>query len=81
MKNEERKALKDFENTVFDQDDMQEFINTHKSYCHYVAIDAHVEYVYLLLDDFNDSHSSDQNRFMNKIYENRDLIPDKFSFE
>jgi hypothetical protein len=74
MSEEEKKALTDFEETVFDRDDMQEFINLHKSYCRMVAIDAHVKYLYLLLDDFSDAPTDDQNRFMNKLYENRDLM-------
>lgn len=74
MKDEERTALKDFEDTVFDRDDMQGFINLHRHYCHYVAVDAHVTYIYLLLNDFNEASSDDQNRFMDKLYENRDLM-------
>ncbi|GEK06641.1 hypothetical protein [Schleiferilactobacillus harbinensis] len=74
MNEEERKALKDFEDTVFDRDDMQQFVNTHRSYCHYVAIDAHVKYVYLLLNDFANAPVDDKNRFLNKIYENHDLM-------
>lgn len=74
MKDEEKAALKDFEDTVFDKDDMQEFINCHRSYCHYVAVDAHVKYIYLLLNDFNEALDDDRNRFLNKLYENRDLM-------
>lgn len=77
MKDEERTALKDFEDTVFDRNDMQEFVNLHRHYCHYVAIDAHVKYLYLLLHDFNEAPSDDVDRFMNKLYENLDLMEDK----
>lgn len=75
MKDEETVALKDFDDwcqtpTI----DLQEFINLHRSYCRYVAVDAHVQCMYLLLDDFYDAPSDDQNKFLNKLYENRDLM-------
>lgn len=54
--------------------DLQEFINIHKSYCRYVAVDSHVAYVYLLLHDFYDAPSDDQCKFLNKMYENMDLM-------
>lgn len=74
---EEKTALKDFEDTVFDRDDMQQFVNLHRHYCHYIAIDAHVKYVYLLLNDFNEAPNDDRNRFLNKLYENHNLMEDK----
>lgn len=74
MKDEERKALQDFDDTVFDQDDMQEFINTHKSYCRTVAILSKVKYLSLLLDSYYDATTDDQCKFLNTLYENRDLM-------
>ena len=74
MKDEEIKALQDFDDTVFDQDDMKEYINLHKYYCRTVAVLANVRYLSLLLDDYNDADKDDQKRFMNKLYETRDLM-------
>ena len=74
MKDEEIKALQDFDDTVFDQDDMKEYINLHKNYCRTVAVLANVRYLSLLLDDYNDADKDDQKRFMNKLYETRDLM-------
>jgi hypothetical protein len=75
MKNDEIEALSDFDDwTQNPTVDMQEFINVHKGYCRYVAIDSHVTYLYLLLHDFYDATSDDQCKFLNKMYENRDLM-------
>lgn len=74
MNDEETAALKDFDDWTHDPvSDMQEFINTHRSYCRMVALQAHVHCLYLLLDDFYDSPIDDQNVFLNQLYENRDL--------
>lgn len=78
MKDEERKALKDFDKLTRDSNgDMQEYINCHRSYCRTVAILASVRYLSLLLNSYYDADKDDQKRFMNKLFENRDLMEDK----
>lgn len=75
MDNEETAALKDFDRLVHDPNgDMQEFVNTHKSYCRTVAILSHVKYLSLLLDNYYDTPRDDMYRFMNQLYQNRDLM-------
>lgn len=75
MKNDERKALTDFAEWTQDTtSDMQKYVNLHRHYCRMTAIDAHVKYLYLLLHDFNDASPDDQFKFMDKMYENRDLM-------
>jgi hypothetical protein len=82
MDNEEIKALADFDKLAHDpHGDMQEFINLNRSYCRTVAILSHVKYLSLLLDNYYDVPNDDKFKFLHKMYENRDLIPDKFSFE
>lgn len=75
MDNEETAALKDFDRLVHDPNgDMQEFVNTHKSYCRTVAILSHVKYLSLLLDNYYDVPNDDKYKFLDKMYENRDLM-------
>jgi hypothetical protein len=75
MKNDEKKALQDFEDwTQNPTIDMQEFINVHKSYCRTVAILSNVKYLSLLLDSYYDADADDQKKFLNKLYETKDLM-------
>lgn len=75
MNDEAGKALKDFDELVNGGNgSMQEFINTHRYYCRMVAIEAKAKYLSLLLDDYYCSDTDDQKKFLNKMYENRDLM-------
>lgn len=75
MKDDEEAALKDFGKLTHDPNgDMQEFVNTHKSYCRTVAINAHVKCLYLLMDNYYDAPNDDKYRFLNQLYQNRDLM-------
>ena len=75
MKNDEEAALKDFDRLTRDKNgDMQEYINTHRSYCRTVAILSHVKYLYLLLNNYYDVPNGDKFKFLDKMYENRDLM-------
>lgn len=75
MKNEEKEALKDFDRLTRDKNgDMQEFVNCHKSYCRTVGILSHVKYLSLLLDNYYDVPEDDKYKFLDKLFENRDLM-------
>ena len=75
MDNDEIKALKDFDKLTCDSNgDMQEYINCHKSYCRTVAILSNVKYLSLLLDNYYDVPEDDKYKFLDKLYENRDLM-------
>lgn len=78
MKNDEEAALSDFDRLTRDKNgDMREFINTHRYYCRTVAIEAGVHCLYLLLDSYYDAPVDDMHKFLNKLYENRDLMEDR----
>lgn len=76
MNNGADKALEDFDELVNGggSGSIQEFINTHRYYCRMVAMQAKVKYLSLLLGDYYCSDTDDQKKFLNKLYENRDLI-------
>ena len=75
MDNDEIKALKDFDRLVNDSNgDMQSYINCHRSYCRTVAILSHVKYVSLLLNNYYDVPEDDKYKFLDKLFENRDLM-------
>ncbi|WP_063515660.1 hypothetical protein [Schleiferilactobacillus harbinensis] len=75
MDNDELKALKDFDRLVHDPNgDMQEFINLHRNYCRTVEILANVRYLYLLLNNYYDVPNDDKYKFLDKLFENRDLM-------
>ncbi|MFT9040164.1 hypothetical protein [Schleiferilactobacillus harbinensis] len=74
MNEEERKALKDFDELTHEPNgSMQEYINLHRYYCRKVAIEAQVKCLNLLIDNYYDSPRDDMYRFLDKLYENRDL--------
>lgn len=75
MENEEKEALAEFDRLAHDpHGDMQQFINLNRSYCRTVGILSHVKYLYLLLDNYYDVPNDDKYRFLDKLYENRDLM-------
>lgn len=75
MDNDEIKALKDFDKLTRDSNgDMQQFINCNRNYCRTVAILAKVKYVSLLLNNYYDTPNDDKFKFLDKMYENRDLM-------
>jgi hypothetical protein len=75
MENDEIKALVDFDRLTRDKNgDMQQFINLHRSYCRTVAILSHVKYLSLLLDNYYDAPTDDKYKFLDKMYQNKDLM-------
>lgn len=76
MNNGADKALKDFDELVNGGGNrsIQEFINTHRYYCRMVAVQAKVKYLSLLIDDYYSSSKDDRYKFLNGLYENRDLV-------
>lgn len=75
MDNDEIKALVDFDRLTRDKNgDMQEYVNMHRSYCRTVAILSNVKYLYLLLNNYYDAPQDDKYKFLDKMFENRDLM-------